>query len=73
MRMKNKVETIPVVQDETLSYQRCGRDEQLLVGTPAWYAWLNTSRTFSFRGASGTFTARKEQASNKRGGEYWRA
>jgi hypothetical protein len=30
-------------------------------------------RTFAFRSAFGTFTARKEQASNKRGGWYWRA
>src|SRR5215469_14605632 len=73
MRMKNQAEAIPVVQDETLSYQRSGQDEHLLVGTPAWYAWLSTARTFAFRGAMGTFTARKEPASNKRGGEYWRA
>ena len=72
-RMKNKGEAIPVVQDETLSYQRSGQDEHLLVGTPAWNAWLSTARSFAFRGALGTFTARKEPASNRRGGEYWRA
>jgi len=64
---------MPVVQGETLLYQQDGQDERLSVGTPAWYAWLSTARTFAFRSAFGTFTARKEQASNKRGGWYWRA
>jgi predicted ATPase/DNA-binding CsgD family transcriptional regulator len=71
--MKTEDDVIPVVQEETLIYQRSGRDERVLVGTSAWYAWLSTARSFAFRSASGTFTARKEQASNKRGGEYWRA
>src|SRR2546428_10251060 len=71
--MRNKDDTIPVVQGDTLLYQRSGADYQLPVGTPAWYGWLSTARTFAFRGAFGTFTARKEQASNKRGGWYWRA
>src|SRR5438876_8079621 len=64
---------MPVVQDDTLIYQRSGQDCRLPVGTPDWYAWLSTARTFAFRSAFGTFTARKEQASNKRGGWYWRA
>src|SRR6266849_2412538 len=73
MSMKNKANTIPVVQGDTLLYHRDGQDYQLPVGTPAWYGWLSTARTFAFRSAFGTFTARKEQASNKRGGWYWRA
>jgi predicted ATPase/DNA-binding CsgD family transcriptional regulator len=73
MRMKDEYEATPVVQGETLTYQRGGRDERLPVGTPAWYAWLSTARSFAFRSALGSFTARKEPASNKRGGEYWRA
>src|SRR5262249_4658405 len=44
-----------------------------IVGTPAWYAWLNTATTFAFRSEVGTFTARREQAGHKRGGWYWRA
>src|SRR5438105_13346411 len=64
---------MPVVQDDILIYQRSGQDCRVPVGTPAWYAWLRTARTFAFRSAFGTFTARKEQASNKRGGWYWRA
>src|SRR5437870_3804514 len=73
MSMKDKANTIPVVQGDTLLYQRDGQDYQLPVGTPAWYGWLSTARTFAFRSEFGTFTARKEQASNKRGGLYWRA
>jgi predicted ATPase/DNA-binding CsgD family transcriptional regulator len=73
MNMSTHEQTIPVVQEDILLYRENGQDERLPVGTPAWYAWLHTARTFSFRGASGTFTARKEQASNKRGGWYWRA
>jgi predicted ATPase/DNA-binding CsgD family transcriptional regulator len=71
--MTDKNEAIPVVQDATLTYRQGGQDNQLKVGTPAWHAWLCTARTFAFRGAFGTFTARKEHASNKRGGWYWRA
>jgi predicted ATPase/DNA-binding CsgD family transcriptional regulator len=73
MRMKDENGAMPVVQAETLIYWQDGQDHRLPVGTPAWYAWLNTARTFAFRSALGTFTARKEQASNKRGGGYWRA
>ena len=71
--MRNHEQSMPVVQDTILIYQRGGQDERIQVGTPAWYDWLNTARTFAFRSAMGTFTARKEQASNKRGGWYWRA
>ncbi len=71
--MRKLDDTIPVVQSETLIYQQDGQNYRLSVGTPAWYVWLSTATTFSFRSAFGTFTARKEQASNKRGGGYWRA
>ncbi len=73
MNMRNHEQSMPVVQDALLIYQHGGQHERLQVGTPAWYAWLNTVRTFAFRSALGTFTARKEPASNKRGGWYWRA
>src|SRR6266566_8056275 len=73
MNMRENEQAIPVVQDDTLTYHQGGQDERLPVGTPDWYAWLHTARTFAYRGAFGTFTARKEQASNKRGGWYWRA
>jgi len=73
MLMKDENKATPIVQGETLTYQQDGREERLPVGTPAWYSWLSTARSFAFRSALGTFTARKEPASNKRGGEYWRA
>jgi predicted ATPase/DNA-binding CsgD family transcriptional regulator len=73
MIMREHERAIPVVQGGTLTYQQDGQDYRLSVGTPAWYAWLRTARAFAFRGAFGNFTARKEQASNKRGGWYWRA
>src|SRR5215469_3607602 len=73
MRMKDENGAMPVVQGETLTYWQDGQDHRLPVGTPAWYAWLHTARSFAFRSVVGTFTARKEPASNKRGGGYWRA
>lgn len=45
----------------------------LTVETPAWYAWLEQTSTFTFQGQQGTFTARKEYVANGRGDQYWRA
>ena len=73
MHMSNQKQAMPVVQEETLLYQRNGQACRLTVGTPAWYAWLSTATTFAFRSEVGTFTARREQAGHKRGGWYWRA
>ena len=36
-------------------------------------SWLQTASTFTFRASSTQFSARKEQASNKRGSWYWKA
>jgi len=44
-----------------------------MVGTPEWYTWLNAVSTFAFSSEYGSFTARKEPAGNRRGGEYWKA
>src|SRR5712671_4044815 len=63
----------PRVHDDQLVYQQNGQARVLTVGTPAWYAWLLTNSTFTFRGNVGSFTARKEQAGNQRGGWYWKA
>src|SRR5215469_3043029 len=52
----------PIVQNDVLIYQRDGEECSLVIVT-----------TFAFSSACGTFTARKEQAGNKRGGLYWRA
>ncbi len=41
------------------------------VGSPAWFVWLaeEASRSFTFLGARGSFTARREH--RRRGGLYW--
>jgi hypothetical protein len=39
------------------------------VGSPAWFAWLDTASTFYFEGTTGTFTAHRER--RQRGGLYW--
>jgi LuxR family transcriptional regulator, maltose regulon positive regulatory protein len=48
-------------------------DHTLVVGSSAWFAWLETATAFSFVDAQATFTARRERASSGRGGWYWRA
>src|SRR5712692_7671633 len=63
----------PTVRDETLVYQQGGQEQQLTVGTAAWFAWLETASMFSFVSAEGLFTARREQSGHKRGGWYWKA
>lgn len=63
----------PIIQGDLLVYQQDGHTFQAAMGTPAWYTWVKTASRFTFRSAYGTFTAHKERASNKRGGEYWRA
>lgn len=64
---------LPILQGDILIYQQDGHTFQVAMGTPAWYAWVKTASHFTFRSAYGTFTAHKERAGNKRGGEYWRA
>ncbi|HEY6410779.1 MAG TPA: hypothetical protein VIY29_25275, partial [Ktedonobacteraceae bacterium] len=63
----------PIIRGDRLIYQQDEREQVLVVETPAWYAWLETASTFAFRRDAGTFTARKEQAGNQRGGWYWKA
>ena len=64
---------IPIVRDTLLVDRREEHDYILIVGTPEWYAWLAQAETFAFTSPSGTFTAHKEQAGNRRGGWYWKA
>jgi predicted ATPase/DNA-binding CsgD family transcriptional regulator len=63
----------PIIEGDMLIYQQDGHTSQVTLGTPAWCAWVKTASRFTFRSAYGTFTAHKERAGNKRGGEYWRA
>jgi LuxR family maltose regulon positive regulatory protein len=39
------------------------------VGSPAWFAWLDSASTFYFESRTGTFTAHRER--RHRGGFYW--
>ncbi|MEO8288399.1 MAG: LuxR C-terminal-related transcriptional regulator [Chloroflexota bacterium] len=43
----------------------------ITVGTPAWFAWLESAAAFAFTSPAGSFTARKE--TRARGGWYWKA
>src|SRR5713226_7237295 len=65
--------TPPLIQGNTLTYQQSGQPAQLQVDTSDWYAWLRTASTFTFHSEHGTFTARKDRAGSRRGGEYWKA
>jgi hypothetical protein len=62
---------IPWVEDGMLRLPEPPGVPEIEVGTPSWVSWLAdpASRSFSFRGHCGTFTARKELRS--RGGAYW--
>lgn len=63
----------PGVQTDTLYYQQGQQTHSLKVDTPEWYYWLKEAILFTFTNGLGSFTARKEPASNRRGGSYWRA
>jgi len=63
----------PLIHDDQLVYRQNGQVRALTVGTPTWYAWLLTNSIFAFHGDVGSFTARKERASNQRGSWYWKA
>ncbi len=39
------------------------------VGSPAWFAWLDTATTFYYEGREGVFSAHREH--RRRGGSYW--
>ncbi|HEU5103107.1 MAG TPA: adenylate/guanylate cyclase domain-containing protein, partial [Roseiflexaceae bacterium] len=65
--------TTPHVELDTLTVGLPGADQAIAVGSPAWFTWLGTARVFTFACPEGTFTARRERASTRRGGWYWRA
>ncbi|MBN2503438.1 MAG: hypothetical protein JXB38_21860 [Anaerolineales bacterium] len=59
--------SIPVVEDNFLTLA----DEQVKVGSSAWYAWLEKNKKFKYQGRNGHFLARSETRRNK--GVYWYA
>src|SRR5918997_1216736 len=62
---------IPQVADGVLRVLDPSGGPEIAVASPSWIAWLTdpATRSFSFQGTSGRYTARKEHRS--RGGEYW--
>jgi LuxR family transcriptional regulator, maltose regulon positive regulatory protein len=64
---------IPLVTAEGLRVLEPPGGPRITVDSPGWAAWLRdpATRSFSFRGSSGIFTARKERRSG--GAEYWSA
>jgi predicted ATPase/DNA-binding CsgD family transcriptional regulator len=60
----------PCVEGDIL-LDRAGAAQPIVVGTPAWYAWLERATTFAFNSTSSHFTARKERRGRADG--YWRA
>jgi len=63
----------PIIHSNRLFYGTHEDEAQIFVGSPEWYAWLDTATSFAFHDAHGSFTARRERTSNKRGGWYWKA
>jgi hypothetical protein len=45
---------LPTVEGEILVYREGNQQRVLTLGTPAWFAWLETASTFSFVSAVGT-------------------
>jgi hypothetical protein len=68
--MKDSAHTTGVVQAMLLTYQDEQGQQQsavaVAVGSTAWFEWLEQARTFTFRDASGRFTAEKSHAGNQR-------
>jgi LuxR family maltose regulon positive regulatory protein len=64
---------IPYVTDGVLHQPDRSDDPTIVVGSAAWWHWLNdpASRSFAFRHSTGRFTARKER--RQRGTTYWTA
>ena len=62
--------TIPHVTGDRL-YQSESESDPIVLGTPAWYDWLEQHTAFTFVDAAETFTARKSML--RTGGSYWKA
>lgn len=64
---------IPLVTDGVLRVLEPQGEPTITVDSSGWAAWLSdpATRSFSFRGSNGTFTARKERRSGSEG--YWSA
>ncbi|HEU5098500.1 MAG TPA: adenylate/guanylate cyclase domain-containing protein, partial [Roseiflexaceae bacterium] len=63
----------PHVEQGTLTLGRPDGEHTIAVGSQDWFTWLETATAFTFASPDGAFTARRERASSRRGGWYWRA
>ena len=61
-----------VIDDKLILLEADGSLPSILVGSAGWYAWLNdaATRSFAYRSAGGTLTARRER---QHGHWYWYA
>jgi predicted ATPase/DNA-binding CsgD family transcriptional regulator len=64
--------SIPTARDGSLHQQTAGGTslDPIMIGTAAWYSWLELHHSFCFEVGRVTFTARNEQ---RPGGRYWYA
>jgi len=62
--------TTPKVAGSRL-YRSETESDPIVLGTSAWYGWLEQHATFTFVDATGTFTARKSML--RTGDSYWKA
>ena len=63
-------QTIPRVEGGRL-FQSEKEVDPILIGTPAWYDWLEQQSSFTFVDHALTFTAHKSVL--RTGGSYWKA
>ncbi|KAB8141060.1 hypothetical protein F8S13_21315 [Chloroflexia bacterium SDU3-3] len=61
----------PKVAGDVLILDDGGEPTAIVVGSPAWFAWLDEASGFTYQGERGSFTARREP--RQRGGWYWKA
>src|SRR6266566_5700951 len=71
-RQSTMARSIPKARDGSLHQHTAGGTslDPIMIGTAAWYSWLEQHRSFCFEAGRMTFTARKEQ---RPGGHYWYA
>src|SRR3954447_19272574 len=65
----------PIIQNNRLLLTKADQTLTIPVGSGPWFEWLSqeSSTIFYFHSPEGSYTARKENAGNRRGGWYWKA
>jgi LuxR family maltose regulon positive regulatory protein len=61
----------PPIVDQTVLSPADDRGSAIPVGSPAWFTWLASATSFTFRSAHGKFTAHKEHRTPSQA--YWKA